>query len=61
MMPAGWYEDQSVAHVIGIGSRMIGSAVASGASAAEKKALFSGTAMRVYNLGRLPEALAVKV
>ena len=35
--------------------------LASGASAAEKKALFSGTAMRVYNLGRLPEGLAIKL
>jgi L-fuconolactonase len=31
--------------------------LASGASAAEKTALFSGTAMRVYKLGKLPEAL----
>jgi predicted TIM-barrel fold metal-dependent hydrolase len=35
--------------------------LAGGASAAEKTALFSGTAMRVYNLGRLPEALAVRL
>lgn len=33
--------------------------LASGASAVEKTALFSGTAMRVYHLDRLPEALAV--
>jgi predicted TIM-barrel fold metal-dependent hydrolase len=33
--------------------------LASGASAADKAALFSGTAMRVYRLDRLPEALAV--
>jgi L-fuconolactonase len=33
--------------------------LASGASAHEKKALFSGTAMRVYHLDRLPEALAI--
>ena len=33
--------------------------LAAGASAAEKAALFSGTAMRVYGLARLPEALAV--
>jgi predicted TIM-barrel fold metal-dependent hydrolase len=35
--------------------------LASGASAEEKTALFSGTAMRVYHLDRLPEALAVQV
>ena len=35
--------------------------LASGASAAEKTALFSGTAMRVYKLGKLPEALAVSL
>ena len=33
--------------------------LAAGASAAEKTALFSGTAMRVYGLDRLPSALAV--
>ena len=33
--------------------------LAAGASAEEKTALFSGTAMRVYRLDRLPEALAV--
>ena len=33
--------------------------LASGASAAEKTALFSGTASRVYCLDRLPEALSV--
>ncbi len=33
----------------------------SGAGAAEKTALFSGTAMRVYKLGNLPEALAVNL
>jgi len=33
--------------------------LASGASATEKTALFSGTAMRVYKLDRLPEGLAV--
>jgi len=33
--------------------------LAAGAGAAEKTALFSGTAMRVYKLGRLPEALKV--
>jgi len=33
--------------------------LASGASAAEKTALFSGTATRVYRLDRLPEALKV--
>ena len=33
--------------------------LASGASAAEKTALFSGTAMRVYKLDKLPEALKV--
>jgi predicted TIM-barrel fold metal-dependent hydrolase len=33
--------------------------VAAGASADEKTALFSGTAMHVYKLDRLPEALAV--
>jgi L-fuconolactonase len=33
--------------------------LASGASAAEKTALFSGTAMRVYRLDRLPEALKI--
>lgn len=35
--------------------------LASGAGAAEKTALFSGTAMRVYKLGKLPEALAVSL
>lgn len=35
--------------------------LAAGASAAEKTALFSGTAMGVYKLGKLPEALAVKI
>jgi len=35
--------------------------LASGAGAAEKTALFSGTAMRVYKLGRLPEGLAVSL
>ena len=35
--------------------------LAYGASAAEKTALFSGTAMRVYKLGKLPEALAVNL
>jgi predicted TIM-barrel fold metal-dependent hydrolase len=35
--------------------------LAAGASAAEKTALFSGTAMRVYQLDRLPEALAVSL
>ncbi len=33
--------------------------LASGAGTAEKTALFSGTAMRVYKLGKLPEALSV--
>ncbi|MFO1159023.1 MAG: amidohydrolase family protein [Reyranellaceae bacterium] len=33
--------------------------LASGASAAEKTALFSGTAMRTYRLDRLPEALSI--
>jgi hypothetical protein len=33
--------------------------LAAGASAAEKTALFSGAAMRVYKLGKLPEALAI--
>jgi hypothetical protein len=33
--------------------------LASGAGADEKKALFSGTAMRVYQLDRLPAALAI--
>jgi predicted TIM-barrel fold metal-dependent hydrolase len=33
--------------------------LAAGAGAAEKIALFSGTAMRVYKLDRLPEALKV--
>jgi len=33
--------------------------LAAGASAAEKSALFSGTALRVYRLDRLPEALSV--
>jgi hypothetical protein len=33
--------------------------LASGASDAEKTALFSGTAMDVYRLDRLPEAMAV--
>ena len=33
--------------------------LASGADAAEKTALFSGTASRVYRLDRLPEALSV--
>jgi L-fuconolactonase len=33
--------------------------LASGASAAEKTALFSGTAMRVYHLDKLPEALKI--
>jgi predicted TIM-barrel fold metal-dependent hydrolase len=35
--------------------------LAAGASATEKTALFSGTAMRVYKLDRLPEALAVSL
>jgi predicted TIM-barrel fold metal-dependent hydrolase len=35
--------------------------LASGAGAAEKTALFSGTAMRVYKLGKLPEALKVEI
>ena len=33
--------------------------LATGASAAEKRALFAGTAMRIYHLDRLPEALSV--
>ena len=33
--------------------------LAAGASAAEKSALFSGTALRVYRLDRLPESLSV--
>lgn len=33
--------------------------LSAGAGAAEKTALFSGTAMRIYKLDRLPEALAV--
>ena len=35
--------------------------LAAGAGASEKTALFSGTAMRVYGLDRLPEALKVDV
>jgi predicted TIM-barrel fold metal-dependent hydrolase len=35
--------------------------LASGAGAAEKTAVFSGTAMRVYKLGLLPEGLAVSL
>jgi predicted TIM-barrel fold metal-dependent hydrolase len=33
--------------------------LASGAGEAEKTALFSGTAMRIYHLDRLPEALKI--
>jgi L-fuconolactonase len=35
--------------------------LAAGAGAAEKTALFSGTAMRVYHLDKLPDALAVGI